>query len=119
MKSVAIFGVVILLWIGAFAGVFAHTPAPANRPNIVLMFPDNLGWGEVNVYGGVRGPITPRLDRLAAEGLGVDDRAAGKPFTTHLTRKLSLESPSTLIVDVIREGVLGGSPTTRSIYRKG
>ena len=25
------------------------------RPNIVLMFPDNLGWGEVGVYGSVRG----------------------------------------------------------------
>lgn len=50
----------------------------------------------------------------------VDDRAAGKPFTTQLTRKISLESPTTMIVEVTREGVLGGaSTTTRSIYRKG
>src|SRR6187397_69363 len=46
---------------------------PAGRPNIVLMFPDNLGWGEVGVYGGVRGPITPRLDKLAAEGLRLNN----------------------------------------------
>src|SRR5262245_38997082 len=39
------------------------------RPNIVLIFPDNLGWGEVGVYGSVRGAPTPRIDRLAAEGL--------------------------------------------------
>jgi arylsulfatase len=39
------------------------------RPNIVLMFPDNLGWGEVGAYGSVRGPITPRLDKLAGEGI--------------------------------------------------
>ncbi|MCI0486930.1 MAG: arylsulfatase [Blastocatellia bacterium] len=39
------------------------------RPNIVLIFPDNLGWGEVGVYGSVRGAQTPRIDRLAAEGI--------------------------------------------------
>src|SRR5499426_2245445 len=49
-------------------------PAPRaqsarRRPNIVLIFPDNLGWGEVGVYGSVRGAPTPRIDRLATEGL--------------------------------------------------
>src|SRR5687767_15957639 len=43
--------------------------AQQQRPNIVLIFPDNLGWGEVGVYGGVRGAPTPRLDRMAAEGM--------------------------------------------------
>jgi arylsulfatase len=38
-------------------------------PNIVLIFPDNLGWGEVGVYGSVRGAPTPRIDRLASEGV--------------------------------------------------
>jgi arylsulfatase len=41
----------------------------AALPNIVLIFPDNLGWGEVGAFGSVRGDITPRLDRMAAEGL--------------------------------------------------
>jgi hypothetical protein len=50
----------------------------------------------------------------------VDDRAAGKPFAAELTRTLWLESPTTLIVEVTRAGVLGGpASTTRSIYRKG
>ena len=47
--------------------------AQATRPNIVLMFPDNLGWGEVGVYGGVRGPVTPRLDKLASEGIRLNN----------------------------------------------
>ena len=40
------------------------------KPNIVLVLMDNLGWGELGVYGGgiLRGAPTPRLDRLAAEG---------------------------------------------------
>ncbi len=34
------------------------------RPNIVLIFPDNLGMGEVGVYGGVRGVPTPYIYRI-------------------------------------------------------
>jgi len=50
----------------------------------------------------------------------IDDRGAGKPFTAELTRKLWLESPTTLVVEVTRGGVLGGpASTTRSVYRKG
>jgi len=42
-----------------------------DRPNIVLMVQDNLGWGEIGTYGGgiLRGAETPRLDALADEGL--------------------------------------------------
>src|SRR5262245_63578496 len=65
-------GAYIVVWFGAL-GVAGEQAAPASRPNGVLMFPDNLGWGEVNVYGGVRGAITPRLDRLAAEGLRLNN----------------------------------------------
>src|SRR6188508_1468568 len=65
-------GVCFLSWLGGPPAAPVQT-AQASRPNIVLMFPDNLGWGEVNVYGGVRGPITPRLDRLAAEGLRLNN----------------------------------------------
>ena len=38
-------------------------------PNIVLMYPDNLGYGEVGIYGGNRGVPTPRIDALAREGM--------------------------------------------------
>jgi arylsulfatase A-like enzyme len=42
-----------------------------NRPNIVLVLADNLGWGELGCYGGgiLRGAATPRIDKLATEGL--------------------------------------------------
>ena len=53
------------------------TPAPAQqgqpRPNIVLIFPDNLGWGEVGAYGGVRGVPTPNIDSIAAQGMRLDN----------------------------------------------
>jgi len=41
------------------------------KPNIVLMLTDNLGYGELGVYGGgiLRGAPTPRIDKLASEGM--------------------------------------------------
>lgn len=51
-----------------------HQPAPlagsARKPNIVLMLMDNLGYGELGIYGGgiLRGAPTPRIDKLASEG---------------------------------------------------
>src|SRR6266568_490239 len=41
----------------------------ARKPNIVLMLTDNLGYGELGVYGGgiLRGASTPRIDKLAGE----------------------------------------------------
>ena len=47
-------------------------PAAAEqKPNIVFILTDNLGYGELGVYGGgiLRGAPTPRLDKLASEGL--------------------------------------------------
>jgi arylsulfatase len=45
--------------------------AAQDKPNIVLMVMDNLGWGEIGAYGGgiLRGAETPRLDTLASEGM--------------------------------------------------
>ena len=42
-----------------------------DKPNVVVMMVDNLGWGELGVYGGgeLRGAPTPRLDKLASEGM--------------------------------------------------
>jgi arylsulfatase A-like enzyme len=48
----------------------AKTPA-GGKPNIVFILADNLGYGEPGCYGGgiLRGAPTPRIDRLATEGL--------------------------------------------------
>ncbi len=45
--------------------------AAESKPNIVLIFMDNFGYGELGVYGGgiTRGAPTPRIDTLADEGI--------------------------------------------------
>ena len=48
------------------------------------------------------------------------DPVTGKPFTTEVKQKLSLASPTSLLVEVTRSGALGGrATTTRAVYRKG
>src|SRR5215471_923055 len=48
----------------------ASSATVARKPNIVLMLMDNLGYGELGIYGGgiLRGAPTPRIDKLASEG---------------------------------------------------
>jgi arylsulfatase len=54
-----------------FALGATRSGAQAAKPNIVLVLMDNLGWGELGVYGGgvLRGAPTPRIDTLASEGM--------------------------------------------------
>jgi arylsulfatase len=56
----------LFLLLAAGSGAMAQ-----DKPNIVLVFLDNFGWGEPGFNGGgiIRGSATPRLDQLAAEGL--------------------------------------------------
>jgi len=48
-----------------------------------------------------------------------ENPANGQPMTSEVKQALSLESPTSLIVETTRSGVLGGPPsTTRTVYRK-
>jgi arylsulfatase A-like enzyme len=42
-------------------------PAAENRPNVVLVFMDDMGYADVSAFG-AKGYTTPNIDRLAAEG---------------------------------------------------
>ena len=46
----------------------AHGDAPSRRPNVILILADDLGWTDLRCYGSDLHD-TPRLDRLAAEGV--------------------------------------------------
>jgi arylsulfatase A len=59
------------LFVGAFLAVLASAQQ-AERPNIVIIFADDLAYGDLGVYGNpnIR---TPNLDRMAAEGMRLTD----------------------------------------------
>ena len=72
----------------------------ASKPNIVIIFADDLGFGDVGCYGATK-IATPNIDRLAAEGMMFTDAHSAA----------SLCSPS-------RYGLLTGRAPWR-LHRKG
>ena len=51
--------------------IFSMPVFSQKKPNIVIVFMDNFGWGEPGFNGGgiTRGAPTPQMDKLAQEGL--------------------------------------------------
>ncbi|QDT13068.1 sulfatase family protein [Stieleria marina] len=68
-KSILAFWVVALLAVGLCAEASA-----AERPNIVFIYADDLGYGDVQCLNPEHGKIaTPKMDQLAAEGMVFTD----------------------------------------------
>ena len=51
-------------------------------PNIILIFCDNLGYGDVGCFNPQAKQLTPRIDRMAAEGMKFTDCYAAAPVCT-------------------------------------
>jgi arylsulfatase A-like enzyme len=51
-----------------FAFLDGNQNLGAERPNIILILTDDMGYGDLGCYGGKLAP-TPNIDRLAAEGI--------------------------------------------------
>lgn len=75
---------------------FIGSAEGAQKPNIIIILADDLGYGDLGCYGnpGIR---TPNLDRLAAEGKRFTDFYAGQSYCTPsraalLTGRLAVRS---------------------------
>src|SRR5260221_1053947 len=69
----------ILLTAVALVFVFGAPPLhAAERPNVVFIAADDLGWADLGCYGS-KYHKTPHLDRLAAQGLRFTDAYAAAP----------------------------------------
>ena len=64
-----------LITCALLATACATSPLPASsaptsdKPNIVVILGDNIGYGELSCYDNSRMVQTPRLDKLASQGL--------------------------------------------------
>ena len=56
-----------ILAITIFAMIPIATPAAENRPNLIIIYADDLGYGDLGVYGHQKFK-TPRIDQMAKEG---------------------------------------------------
>lgn len=54
---------------------------PSAPPNIVLIYMDDMGYGDVAAYGGID-YITPNIDKLAAQGMRFTNFYAAQPICT-------------------------------------
>jgi predicted AlkP superfamily pyrophosphatase or phosphodiesterase len=66
-----------LLVLAAVVAQPATAPA-GDSPNIVLVFVDDLGYGDLGCYGQTRW-ATPNLDRMASEGVRLTDFYVAQP----------------------------------------
>lgn len=52
-----------------FTLVFVATAVAQDKPNIVVLWGDDVGWYNISAYNlGVMGYETPNIDRIAREG---------------------------------------------------
>jgi len=54
-------------------------PGDAQKPNLLLILTDDMGYGDLGCYGGKDIP-TPNLDRLAAQGTRFTSAYATAPI---------------------------------------
>ena len=69
------------LVVGVLLALLAPALPAAEPPNIVLVFVDDLGYGDLGSYGHPT-IATPRLDRMAAEGIRLTSFYTGAPVCT-------------------------------------
>jgi arylsulfatase A-like enzyme len=63
--------------LAVFLGLLALSARAADKPNILIIFPDDVGWQNVSAYGhGTMGYRTPNIDRIAKEGAMFTDHYA-------------------------------------------
>ncbi len=61
----------LLMAVGLAAAIMSAGSVAAEKPNLILIMADDLGYGDTSTYGGwIK---TPHLDRLAAEGMKFTD----------------------------------------------
>ncbi len=59
------------IWIPLVLIAVTGSAYAQDRPNVVIMLADNVGYGDIGAYGAgeVRGMPTPRIDSIASQGL--------------------------------------------------
>ena len=83
MRNLLLNGVLLLL-LHLPTAIYCHgqpSRSQAPLPNIVLIYMDDMGYGDVESYGGI-GYTTPNINKLASEGMRFTNFYAAQPVCT-------------------------------------
>lgn len=90
------------------SGYAVQSHAQSKRPNVVMIMTDNLGYGDIGIYGGLRA-ATPRIDQLAKEGVQFKDfqvePACSPSRASVMTGRMAVRSGTDAVVE---PGARGG-----------
>ena len=96
----ALAGLVLAGAVAAVAAPPAQAQTPGKKPNILVMFGDDVGYWNVSAYNrGMMGYRTPNIDRIAKEGAVFTDAYAQQSCTAGRAAFITGQSP-------IRTGML-------------
>ena len=116
----------MLVLIGCAASLLSPAIfAAQSKPNVVLILMDNLGYGEIGVYGGgvVRGGATPNIDSIASDGLKLTNYNVETQCTPSrsalMTGRHAIRSGThTIPKDIIDYGLAAWEETFAEVFEK-
>ena len=117
-----ILGITALL-IGALFTLNHQSHAQSEKPNIVVIWGDDIGWFNISAYNmGMMGYQTPNIDRLAREGAVFTDWYGQQSCTAGRAAFLTGQSPiRTGLLKVglpgAKEGIMEADPTVASLLK--
>jgi arylsulfatase A-like enzyme len=102
----------IVLSLASWAGLAAPAAAQQQKPNIVVIMGDDIGWSNIGAYNqGLMYSTTPNLDRLASEGVRFTDYYAEPSCTAGRANFITGELPvRTGLTTVGQAGATVGIP---------
>jgi arylsulfatase len=88
------YGVAALIAIAALTGVVTGASAQNQKPNILVIMGDDVGWFNIGAYHrGIMAGRTPNLDQLASEGMMFTDYYAEASCTAGRANFITGELP--------------------------
>ena len=123
MRTLALAALVFGAVIPPPSAIEPQSSAAASRPNIVVIYADDLGYGDVSAYGATA-LRTPHIDRLARQGLRFTDAHAAAATCTPsryslLTGEYALRKPGARILPGDAAMVIDRAQTTLPAMLKG
>ncbi len=114
---------IIAILVALFCAVVAGEARAAAKPNIVVVWGDDIGWYNVSAYNqGVMGYKTPNIDRIAREGAVFTDWYGQQSCTAGRAAFITGQSPiRTGLLKVglpgAKEGMMAEDPTIAGLLK--